>query len=612
MSSPRKIELLAPARNAGVAFDAINHGADAVYIGPESFGARSSAANSTDDIARVADYAHRFNARVYATVNTLIYESELSAAEKLIGRLYRAGVDALIVQDMGVLRLDIPPIELHASTQCDIRTPEKALFQQNAGFSQLVLPRELTTDEIAAMYKAVNVPLEVFVHGALCVCYSGDCQASLLTTGRSANRGECSQVCRLPFDLADGSGRTLMRGKHLLSLRDLNLSSRLAELLAAGASSLKIEGRLKDSDYVKNTVAYYRHRLDRIIEAQPELYARASAGDCRPAFVPDPARSFNRGFTTYFSAGARGGRMACFDTPKSTGLPVGKVVRTERGCIVAKTDVELHNGDGLGFFGADGRFTGFRLNRVDGQKLYPASAVRPVAGTTLYRNADKVFDDALARSAGERTIPVNFTLRPTRWGVALDVTDSQRGVSASAGVALENMAPSRSPQQAARRDILSRLGGSVYTLNSLDDRLGNLFMAASQLTALRRRALQALDVAAACARRRPLRRQEQSGARVIDPALSRHDNIANSAALRFYREHGAEQTEPAAEVQRPAGKQPVVMTTRYCLRRELGACLRTPEGARLKPPLTLAHGSSRFTLEFDCRQCRMRVLLDKS
>lgn len=613
MSLTRKIELLAPARNAAVAIDAINHGADAVYIGPESFGARASAGNSTDDIARVADYAHKFEARVYATVNTIVYESELNAVERLIGRLYRAGVDALIIQDMGVLRLDIPPIELHASTQCDIRTPQKAKFLQDIGFSQLVLPRELTVAEIAAMHEAVSVPLEVFVHGALCVCYSGDCQASLLTTGRSANRGECSQVCRLPFDLTDGTGRIVAKSKHLLSLHDLNLSSRLAQLLAAGASSFKIEGRLKDSDYVKNTVAYYRQVLDRLIAQSPELYARASAGYCHPAFEPNPSRSFNRGFTTYFSSEARPSeKMACFDTPKFTGLPVGKVIRTDRNCILAKTETELHNGDGIGFFDRNNKFTGFRLNRVDGQRLYPASAVRPEPGTVLYRNVDKMFDDALARSTESRTIPLDFTLRSTPWGVALDVADRQRGVNASAAMAVENLPESRTPQQQARRDILSRLGGSCYTADTITDRLGNRFLAASQLTALRRRAIAALDAAASCSRRRPLRRTEDRTAIIVNCTLSRHDNVANSAAKEFYESHGATCIEPAAEICNPSEKRPIVMTTRYCLRRELGACLRTPEGSRLKQPLTLIHGKDRFQLEFDCRECRMHVRLDKS
>ncbi len=610
MSVPRKIELLAPARNAQVAIDAINHGADAVYIGPESFGARASAGNSCADIGRVADYAHRFNARVYATVNTIIYDSELLAVERLIKELYRAGVDALIVQDMAVLRLDIPPIELHASTQCDIRTPEKARFLQDVGFSQLVLPRELTFDEIAAMKQAVTVPLEVFVHGALCVSYSGDCQASLLTTGRSANRGECSQVCRLPFDLVDGEGRTIVRGKHLLSLRDLNLSGRLADLLAAGASSLKIEGRLKDSDYVKNVVAYYRHALDKVIDASPELYVRSSAGDSTPGFTPDPLRSFNRGFTTYFTGAKQpSAKMAGFATPKSIGQPVGKVVRADRNAIIARLESELHNGDGLGFFDAKGFFTGFRLNRIDGQRLYAATPVCLAPGTVLYRNSDRLFADQIARSEPVRRIPLDFVLRRTEWGVALDVNDHQRGVNATATMAVDELPQSRTPQSGARRDILSRLGATDYVLNSVDDRLGEVFMAASQLTSLRRQALEALNCSAECVRRRPLRKDAAELATLLpSDKMSRHDNVANKKAREFYMEHGATTIEPATETAVPKGKETVVMTTRYCLRREMGACLRTPGGETLKGPLTLVHGADRFRLDFDCRNCRMKVL----
>ncbi|MCM1021006.1 MAG: U32 family peptidase [Muribaculum sp.] len=609
MASQRKIELLAPARNELVAVDAINHGADAVYIGPENFGARAAAGNSTDSIARVADYAHKFNARVYATVNTLIYENELAAAERLIRQLYRAGVDALIVQDMAILRLDIPPIELHASTQCDIRTPEKARFMADVGFSQLVLPRELTVDEIAQMHTAVDVPLEVFVHGALCVSYSGDCQASFMTTGRSANRGECSQVCRLPFDLIDGEGRTLMRGKHLLSLRDLNLSSRLSQLLDAGASSFKIEGRLKDAGYVKNIVAYYRQLLDKILEANPEKYARSSVGKSVISFTPDPTRSFNRGFTTYFSTGERPKlKMAGFDTPKSTGLPVAKVVRQERGFIVAQLDAKLSNGDGLGYFAPDGQFAGFRLNRVEGKKLFPAGklpALRP--GTILYRNSDKQFDDQLNGTTATRTIPISFTLRRAGSTLVLDVADIARGAYASACVEVDVFQESRTPQQQHRHDILARLGGTIYTLAEIDDRLGSLFVAASKLTVLRRQALEALETSASCIRRLTIRRTEDTAAQA-PKQLSRHDNVANSAARRFYADHGTTAIEPATEVAPPTDKKLTVMTTRYCLRRELGACLRSPEGARLKSPLTLVHGADRFSLEFDCTNCRMHLL----
>ena len=334
---PRKLELLAPARDADIAVEAILHGADAVYMGPPNHGARKAASNSIDDIKRVVDFAHIFNARVYVTVNTIIYENELTAVEKMIGQLYRAGVDALIIQDMGILRMDIPPIELHASTQCDIRTPEKALFLQNVGFSQLVLARELSIDEIKDITKTVSVPVEVFVHGALCVSYSGRCQAGFVYNGRSGNRGECSQICRLPFTLKDADGKTWKKEKHLLSLKDLNQLENLESLIDAGASSFKIEGRLKELPYIKNVVSAYRQELDRIIENSEGILQRSSFGSSQVSFTPSLVKSFNRGFSHYFLNGTSRKGIASFDTPKSVGEPINDIRK-------------LNPGDGISYF----------------------------------------------------------------------------------------------------------------------------------------------------------------------------------------------------------------------------------------------------------------------
>ena len=323
-TTPRPIELLAPARNAATARAAILHGADAVYIGASHHGARAAAGNSVADIAATAELAHLYGARVYVTVNTLVYDNELAEVEQLAKELYRAGVDALIVQDMALLRLDLPPIALHASTQCDIRTPEKARFLADAGFSQIVLARECTLEETAAIAAAVpDTPIEAFCHGALCVSYSGDCQASFATTGRSANRGECAQICRLPYDLTDHAGRVIVRNRHLLSLRDLNRSADIAAMLAAGVSSFKIEGRLKDEAYVKNTVAAYRAIIDRAIAAEPQNYRRLSAGTSSLTFTPDLSRSFNRGYTPYFLTSDPRQKMGSHLSPKSTGTAVG-------------------------------------------------------------------------------------------------------------------------------------------------------------------------------------------------------------------------------------------------------------------------------------------------
>ncbi len=412
MSSPTpqySIELLAPARNADVGICAINHGADAVYIGAASHGARAAAGNSTDEIARLCRHAHQFAARVYVTLNTLIYPSELKDVERLIHQLYRAGVDALIVQDLALLRLDLPPISLHASTQCDIRTPEKARFFQDLGFSQLVLPREMTLEEIRAVRAATSVPLEGFVHGALCVSYSGQCYASHLCGGRSANRGECAQICRLPFDLIDGRGRVLVKGKHLLSLHDLNRLEDLPAMIDAGISSLKIEGRLKDEAYVKNVVSAYDRKLRQI--GAP----RTSLGVVERTFTPDVSKSFNRGFTSHFLYDPRATGVASHESPKSLGAEIGRVQSIRGNRIELQRPAQLANGDGLNFLFRD-KTVGFRVNRFEPPKTIICTGhlapegLKP--GDTLRRNADKRFADILAApTTARRTIPLTLTLR---------------------------------------------------------------------------------------------------------------------------------------------------------------------------------------------------------
>lgn len=607
---PRLLELLAPARDATTAIEAVKHGADAVYIGAPAFGARAAAVNSLDDIRRVVDFAHTFDARVYATVNTILYDSELEDAQRMAWELYRAGVDALIVQDMALLRLDLPPIALHASTQCDTRDADKARFLEQAGFSQIVVAREMTIEEMHRVCDAVTVPVEAFVHGALCVSYSGDCQASCVTRGRSANRGECAQLCRLPYDLVDGDGNILIEGRHLLSLRDLDRSAHLAAMANAGVSSFKIEGRLKPVAYVKNVVAYYRRLLDRLIAEHPDRYCRASAGDMEIRFTPSLAKSFNRGFTSYFTNGARPEeKMASFATPKSLGEKVGRVHHVRGSMIEARLQTTLANGDGLCFIDRNGDFHGFRLNRVEGNRLYPASPVAVQPGTELYRNKDKRFDDLLASDTATRTIPVTMTLRPTPSGIALDLSDG-RGCSAS--TTLEGtFDTARTPQEDARRRTLAKLGDTPYRLTVLEDTAGALFIPASQLADLRRRATAALDTAHRSTYRYTYRLPEDTT--VPSPAtLTYHDNVSNRVAEEFYRSHGTLTIKPALEVehdQSAANQQErIVMTTRYCLRRETGHCLKTPAGRQWPRDLYLRSGSTRFRLHFDCPNCRMQLL----
>lgn len=612
--NPRPIELLAPARDAAIAIEAIKHGADAVYIGAESHGARQAAANTVADIARVADFAHQFNARVYVTLNTLIYESELRSVERLVGNLYRAGVDALIVQDMALLSLDIPPIALHASTQCDIRTPEKALFLARAGFSQLVIPRELTLDETHRIASTVEglASIEAFVHGALCVSYSGDCQAGQATQGRSANRGCCPQICRHSFDLVDGDGRVLIADKHLLSLRDLNRSAMVASMLEAGVTSFKIEGRLKDAAYVKNTVAAYRAVIDRAIDAAPEgMYRRSSDGTSVISFTPNLAEGFNRGYTDYFTTAPRPDiKMASIDTPKWTGLPVGRVISCKGRTIRASLNTTLNNGDGLGYFDAARRFHGFRINRVEGLTLYAASDVEIPRGTTLYRNHDRLRQAAIEGDTARRTINVALTLRATPSGLALDAKD-QTGVNACASAVFE-LQGARKPQTDARLTSLKKSGDTIFTVTEITDKAGNYFVPLSVLTDLRRRALDALCSARKASRHIEYRRAPLPELTLPDDmhTLTYHDNVANSIAADFYRRCGATEITPALEVSPSDKKTDLrVMTTRYCLRREMGRCLRTPSGRLWKEPLYLKSGPTTFRLGFDCANCRMTLTL---
>lgn len=611
---PTPIELLAPARNLTVARQAILHGADAVYMGAEHHGARASAGNSIDDIRRTAEFAHLFGARLYVTVNTLVYEHELKAVEQMVRELYRAGVDALIVQDMALLRIDIPPIALHASTQCDIRTPERARFLADVGFSQLVVARESTLDEIAAIARAVpGTSIEAFCHGALCVSYSGDCQASAVCTGRSANRGECAQLCRLPYNLTDKDGRVIIRDRHLLSLRDLNRSANIQAMMDAGVSSFKIEGRLKDEGYVKNVVGAYRRILDNAIAADPERYCRASAGSSVLTFEPDLARSFNRGYTGYFLTSAPKEPMGSHLSPKSTGTSVGVTTAAAKGkSVTAKLTTQLANGDGLGFFGPDGKFTGFRVNRVDGNRILSATEVAIPAGTTLWRNRDKRWDDMLNADTATRTIAVTITLR--RCGdnrVALDV-DDETGVRVTTTAEL-TLSPAKTPQTEARRRVLTKTGGTIYTVAGVDDLLGDCFIPASQLTALRREALDLLTQTRLATHHYELRRHENHDAEA-PKKINRHYNVANSVAEAFYRSHGSDSVDPAIETapERYASAPRTVMTTRYCLRRELGACLKTPSAAKLPRDLQLRAPGIVWDLEFDCANCRMKVVAPPS
>lgn len=603
-NSIREIELLAPARDAAVAKAAIDHGADAVYMGAEILGARKSAANSLADIASVVGYAHKFGAKVYVTVNTIIYEHELESARQLAWDLWRTGVDALIVQDMALLQMDMPPIALHASTQCDTRTPAKARMLADAGFSQIVLARELSLEEIAEICRETDIPVEVFVHGALCVSYSGDCQASWAITHRSANRGECAQVCRMAFDLEDNRGNKIIKGKHLMSLRDLNRIADLGALLDAGVSSFKIEGRLKDTAYVKNVVAAYRAALDKLIDANPGKYKRASAGRISTAFIPDLEKSFNRTYTTYFLNGAPA-TMANFDTPKWVGEYIGTVEKSGRKFIDANLDCKVENGDGLGFFNASGTFEGFRVNRAEGNRLFPAREIVIKAGTRLFRNNDVAWNKVLAADTARRVIDISLTLRRTAWGICLDGED-ETGVKVTASSPLEHTV-ANTPQEASRERVLMKTGATIFNVAAIADHAGDMFIPASVLTGLRRDTLALLEKARELGYHTP-KAGRSTHKFEIDKVLTRHDNVANTAAMEFYRHHGAAVSEQAIEVAAPEEKKEIrVMECRYCLRRELGACMKSQGKDRLPRQLFLTTANHHFRLEFDCKACRMRL-----
>ena len=612
----KHIELLSPAKNLACGIAAIDHGADAVYIGAPRFGARAAAGNSLDDLKALADYAHRFHAKVYATVNTILYDEELAEARQLIWDLYHIGIDALIVQDMALLRMDLPPIPLHASTQMDNRTPQKVQWLRDLGFSQAVLARELGLKEISAIHAAVpDMPLEAFVHGALCVSFSGQCYASQYCFGRSANRGECAQFCRLPFSLEDADGRTLVASRHLLSLKDMNRSNALEEMLDAGVTSFKIEGRLKDEGYVKNITAWYRQQFDAIFERRPE-YVRASDGIFRPSFKPNPVKSFSRGFTDYFLHG-RTDDIFSFDTPKSVGEPMGRITFVGRDFLTVDSKEPFHNGDGACCLGSDGKLMGFRINRVDGNRLYPGPEIRPAAlrdrkGQMLYRNADFAFDKALERSTDTRRLPVDITLReiPTGFALAIGLV---KGPETVICFPLDKET-ARTPQESNVRTQLSKLGGTSLEAHGVRvEWSADFFIPSSTLADMRRKAVEAFLRTRRITRHTPARKiaSASSGASVKEsmPPLTYLANVANHEAAALYHGMGIRKIEPAFELKQPE-KGATLMFCKHCLRHSLGLCpkqgkVHTP----YREPLVLVSGDGRrFPLRFDCKNCVMQVL----
>ena len=605
------LELLAPAKNLECGIAAIDHGAAAVYIGAPRFGARAAVGNSVDDIRQLCQYAHQYGARIYVTVNTIIYDSELEATSVLIHELAEAKVDAILIQDMGLLSLtsSIPELSsslsLHASTQTDNRTPEKVRWLRSLGFRRVVLARELSVAEIEEIHREVpDVELEVFVHGALCVSYSGLCYASQHCFSRSANRGACAQFCRMKFDLLDANGHELEHQRHLLSLKDLNLLDHLDELIFAGATSFKIEGRLKDVAYVKNVVAAYSQQLDAFIANHSETYQRASKGHCTYTFTPNLRKTFNRGFTTYFLHG-RQPDIFSPDTPKAMGEFVGTVKEIRRDSFNVAGTASFANGDGLCFIDANRELQGFRVNRAQGNRLFPQQMPRTLRpGMALYRNNDQEFEHVLSRPSSTRKIPVNFSLTVIPDGFALSAEGCQVSIVCEHQVA-------EKPQQENIQRQLSRLGGTPFECSGVDLPVGfDYFIPSSLLADLRRQWVEAISFCSSRNYRLSRFSSDSSVSSFCPPPVYSPGylyNIANREARAFYEAQGLKQIEPAFELQTP--RHGLLMQCRHCLRYALGYCVKhgghTPQWPE---PLYLRLGDGRrFRLEFNCLHCQMNV-----
>ena len=628
------LELLAPARDADIGIEAIHHGADAVYIGGPTFGARASADNSVREIARLVQHAHRFNSRIFVTMNTVLRDDELEGARKLTWQLFDAGVDALIVQDMGLLELDIAPIQLHASTQCDIRTPEKARFLQDVGFSQIVLARELTLPQIAAIRATIapnRCALEFFVHGALCVAYSGQCYISHAHTGRSANPGDCSQACRLPYQVVDDKGRFVAHDKHVLSMKDNNQSANLAALVDAGIRSFKIEGRYKDMGYVKNITAHYRKLLDELMEAREgsdHPYRRASSGRPTFSFTPDPNQHFNCEFTAYFVQG-RKDDIGAFDSPKNPGQPIGSVTQVGPNWVeleLSDTTMALHNGDGLCYYDLQKELVGMAINRADAVnaargrwRVFPKDAVAGLKdlrkGLEVNRNRDVDWVRVLEKKSSDRRIAVWAALSTTAQGIQLIYTDEE-GCIGTASTPL----PHAPAQDAAAADThnraqISKLGATIFIATNADVTLASgLFVPASALNALRREAVEALEAA------RTQAWQRLEPAQAVEPpapypqdTLSYLANVHNKAPPAFYARHGVTLIDAAYEANEELGEVSL-MITKHCVRFSLSLCPKQAKGVvgvqgQVKAePLQLINGKEKLPLRFDCKPCEMHVV----
>ncbi len=605
----RKIELLAPAKDVSTAIAAIKAGADAVYIGAEQFGARQAAANTIEDIKKVTDFAHQYYVKVYVTLNVLLYDDELPIAEKIINQLYKTGIDGLIIQDAGLLELDLPPIPLIASTQMDNRTPEKIKFLQDVGFSRAILARELTLNEIQNIRGQTDIELECFIHGALCVGASGLCLLSYAIGGRSGNRGQCAQPCRRLYSLKDKTGKMIVENRYLLSIKDLNLSEYIEDLIDAGVSAFKIEGRLKDIPYVVNATAYYRQLLDKILEKK--TMQKNSSGSTKFNFEPNLEKTFNRGFTDYGITGKLS-NFGSIDTPKSIGESLGSVKRVEKSFFFIDSDKELHNGDGICFFDKEQNLLGTTINGVEDKKIYPKNINDIFAGQKIYRNYDSQFVSILNNNPAERKIGISLTIKETENGLVLSGIDED-GNKAEAEIKTDKKpALKKETAKEAFHNQLTRLGNTIFQCLDLKIETREMyFVPASKLNDARRELVEQLLQVREANRPRQIGSVLKNDAVFPEKHLSFNGNVLNKKAEAFYRRHKVETIEPAAESGRDLRGQ-VVMRTKYCLRKELNLCRKIDSQTNAEPLILEDEDGALFEVHFLCEKCGMEIYLGYS
>ncbi|WP_329904008.1 U32 family peptidase [Porphyromonas pogonae] len=621
-SKIKELELLAPAKDLDTAREAILHGADAIYIGAPRFGARAAAGVTLQDIATLTHEAHRFNVKIYVTLNTILFENEMEDAQSLIWDLYHAGADALIIQDMGILSLDLPPIPLHASTQCNTRTVDDVITLESLGFTQVVLARELNIEEITTIASRTTVPLEVFVHGALCVSLSGQCYLSQAIKGRSANRGECAQMCRLPYTLIDADDNVIIRDRHLLSPKDLNRSTSIDRLIEAGASSFKIEGRLKGQTYVKNITAHYRNIIDAYIADHPEGYKRSSCGTSVITFQPNPAKSFNRGFTDFYfhKPTHKHPNQLVINaiSPKSIGEPIGIVKECKKGIMKMDATTDLHNGDGIYYVTQDEQSGGAKINTINAKGVIGLNnPINLPAGTRIYRNLDHKFERQLSSPTAERKLRIDINLRETPDGFALDMCCPELQIAKVTNALDFEHQPAKKFDRQRIQTELGKLGNTIFTPGIIEISLDSEpFIPMSLLGELRRETveslLKAIDINQRPCTNKLTQVMKDKVSALHTPSglqeISYLGNVSNSFARKHYLQRGYKQVAEAYELN--PSSNAILMFTKHCLRRQIGYCNKeNTHKMPFKEPLFLLQDGNKMQLSFDCKECMMHITL---